>query len=293
MPCQAPVSIIITVKNSGVDLFMTMESLKVSHTRLPYEVIIVNEDSIDGCCDFLMNYKFQQPVKLLKGQKGLPSRNLAAAHASGKYLIFCSPRLYFEDDWMELLLMPVMAGEADCASPQLTIHESSRMKPHCSYEGAFLHSVQSFPWTGHGDELSWLSWECFAVSRAKFQEIGGMEEGFHSKELEAVEFSLRMWLLGGSCRLVSGVSLKVVFRQNFPYDDSGNQWGEDLMSISYLHFNDARIVNNRRLVSQVFGENILQNENAILDRTTLSREKYAIRRIRDDSWFFQHFGIPV
>ncbi|RCX17279.1 glycosyl transferase family 2 [Fontibacillus phaseoli] len=293
MPCQAPVSIIIPVKNSGVDLFMTMESLKVSHTCLPYEVIIVNEDSIDGCCDFLMNYRFHQPVKLLKGHKGLPSRNLAAAHASGEYLIFCSPRLYFEDDWMELLLMPLMVGEADCVSPQLTIHESSRRKPPCSYEGLFLHSVQSFPWIGQGDELSWLSWECFAVSRAKFQEIGGMEEGFLSKELEAAEFSLRIWLLGGSCRLVSGVLLKVVFRQNFPNDDSSNQWGEDLLSISHLHFSDIRIASCRELVSQVFGLDILHNENAILDRVALSKEKYAVRRIRDDSWFFQHFGIPV
>ncbi len=291
MSFQVNVSIIFTVKNDGVDLFMTMESLKVSLTSLYYEVIIVNEGSIDGCCDFLMNYKFDRPIKLLKGQPGLPSRNLAAVHASGDYLIFCSPRLYFEDYWMDLLLQPVIHGEADCVSPVMETHESSRNKPEYRYEGGLLCSFHSFPRTRDDDELPWLSKECFAIGRVKFQEAGGMEDGFCSKELETAEFSLRLRLLGGSCRLVSEVSLKVVYRQNFPCDDSESRWGEDLLGLAHLHFNDMRIEDCRKLVSRIFGPVMLQNESGILERTAVSREKYKTRRIRDDSFFFHYFGI--
>lgn len=293
MPSQAQVSIIITVKNSGVDLLMTMESLKVSMTSLRYEVIIVNEGSVDGCCDFLMNYNFPRPIKLLKGQHGLPSRNLAAAHASGDYLIFCSPRLYFEDHWMESLLEPVILGEADCVSPEVELHETSRIEPEYRYEGALLQSLQVFSENKALGEIPWLSRECFAVGHARFQEIGGMEEGFLGKELETAEFSLRLWLLGGSCRFVSGVSLKVVYRQNYPCDDRGSRWGEDLLNIAYLHFTSTRIERCRELVSRIFGPAILQNESEILDRTALSRSKYEERRIRDDSAFFQHFDISA
>lgn len=291
MPSQAHVSIIMTVKNSGVDLFMTMESLKVSMTKLRYEVIIVNEGSIDGCCDFLMNYYFPQPIKILKGQPGVPSRNLAAAHASGDYLIFCSPRLYFEDHWMESLLRPLIRGEADGVSPEVQLHETSRTEPEYRYEGTLLRSLQAVPENKSHGELPWLSRECFAVGHAKFREIGGMEEGFLGKELETAEFSLRLWLLGGSCRFVDEVSLKVVYRQNYPSDDSGSKWGEDLLNIAYLHFNRKRIEGCRELVSMIFGPEILQHENEILERTALSRGKYEERRIRDDSAFFQYFGI--
>ncbi|MEF2968393.1 glycosyltransferase family 2 protein [Paenibacillus sp. M1] len=291
MSFQATVSIIITVKNDGVDLFMTMESLKVSRTLLSYEVIIVNDGSIDGCCDFLMNYKFPRPIRMLRGQSGVPSRNLAAAHATGEYLIFCSPRLYFEDEWMELLLEPLIAGAADCVSPAFTLHESSRAKPKRSSEGVLLQSVYDFPRIGSGTEIPWLSGECFALSRERFQDIGGMADGFSSKELETAEFSLRVWLFGGICRIVPQVALMQVFRHNFPSDDSGNKWEADLLRLACLHLNERRIAACRELISRFGGPEILRNESVILDSAELLRDKYASRRIYDDSWFFDRFGI--
>lgn len=52
------VSVIISVQNEGIDLQTTLESMKVSRVALSYEVIIVDEGSVDGCCDFLIHYKF-------------------------------------------------------------------------------------------------------------------------------------------------------------------------------------------------------------------------------------------
>ncbi|GJM74287.1 hypothetical protein HMSSN036_65030 [Paenibacillus macerans] len=71
------------------------------------------------------------------------------------------------------------------------------------------------------------------------------------KELETAEFSLRMWLLGGTCRYVPEVSLVQVFRQNFPYDHSGERWGRDLMMLAYLHFSEPQISFCRQLVEEV------------------------------------------
>ncbi|WP_435921784.1 glycosyltransferase family 2 protein [Paenibacillus sp. DYY-L-2] len=279
MSFHPSVSIIFVVKNGGIDLYTTLESLKVSRTRVAYEVIIVNEGSVDGCCDFLMNYNFRRPIKLLKGEAGLPSRNVAAAHASGDYLIFCSPRLYFEDDWIESLLEPVVRTDADFASPELTVREASVVRPRLNDQGAILKSIGSYPWTGEDRrELAWLSSECFAVRRNRFGELGGMEEGFHSKEMETAELSLRVWLLGGSCRLVSQVSLTQVLRHNYPADDSWRKWEDDLRRIAMLHFHEG------------LGQPTFDHPE---DLATVSREKYISKRIRDEAAFFRHFNISV
>lgn len=293
MSSQPMVSIIMTVKNNGIDLFMAMESLKVSQTSIPYELILVNEGSVDGCCDFLMNYHFPRPFRLLKGQTGVPSRNLGAAHAFGTYLIFCTPRLYFEDHWMEALLAPILEGEAEAVSPRIEIHESSRFAAEPRYEGELLHSIEQYPWRAEDEALAWLSSECFAVSREKFKEIGGVEEGFIGKELETSEFSLRTWLLGGRCQLVSGTALMIVYRQNFPSDDRVRQWGNDLLRLAELHFRENRIAACRDLVARVFGGEATKQSEEIARAAAFSRDKYAARRLRDDSWFFDHFGIPV
>lgn len=279
MPFHPKVTIIFAVKNDGIDLYTTMESLKVSRTKVEYEVIIVNEGSVDGCCDFLLGYPFSRPIKLLKGEAGVPSRNVAAAHASGEYLIFCSPRLYFEDDWIESLLEPMERMNADGASPELTVRDCSGTRLARNYKGPILQSIGSYPRTGEDrQELAWLSSECFVVRRERFGELGGMEEGFFSKEMETAELSLRIWLLGGSCKLVSRVCLTQVLRQNYPADDSWSKWEEDLRRIAMLHFHGG------------FGQLATDQPE---DLAAVSREKYSIRRIRDEISFFSHFGIPV
>lgn len=286
------VSIIITVKNNGIDLYTTMESLKVSRTALPYEVIIVDEGSVDGCCDFLMGYRFDKPIKRIKGEPGIPARNLGAAHASGTYMIFCGAHLYYDDGWMEKLLEPLVSGQADCTSPSFVIHEHCAAPKELS-AGGLLGSIRSYP--GHGEgtgSLPWLSWECFAVSRDKFQEVGGMEDGFAGKELEAAEFSLRMWLLGHACRFVPSVRLVQVFRQNFPYDDSGEKWGRDLLTLAFLHFSEHRISVCKQLVYEAFGGDFGE-EKKLREMTRLGREKYVLRRQYDDAWFVDRFGIAL
>ncbi|WP_068786503.1 glycosyltransferase family 2 protein [Paenibacillus phocaensis] len=284
------VSIIITVKNNGIDLYTTMESLKVSHTTFPYEVIIVDEGSIDGCCDFLMNYRFDRPLKRVKGEPGISARNIGAAHASGHYLIFCETHLYYDDGWMEQLLEPLMQGQADGVSPAFAKSEHSPA-PVAKEVGGLVRSVRAYPVRGAGqNEIPWLSWECFAVRRDAFQAMGGMEDGLIGKDLETAEFSLRLWLQGGICRYVPEVTLTQVFRQNFPCDNSREQWGADLMTLAYLHFSEEGVSACREQVRREYqGEPV--NEAKLSEWTAARRAKYALLRKHDEQWFFDRFGI--
>lgn len=286
------VSIIIAVKNHGIDLYTTMESLKVSQTILPYEVIIVDEGSVDGCCDFLMNYRFDHPVKRIKGGPGISARHLGAAHARGKYLIFCGSHLYYEDHWMERLLAPLISGQADSVSPLFVRSEHSQHIEPQESKG-LLGPIRRYPAPqGERGEIPWLSWECFAIRKDKYQELGGLEDGFFSKEMETAEFSLRTWLLGGSCCLVPEVTLVQVLRKNFPYDDSREKWGQDLLTLAYLHFSSSLISTCELLVQEAPAGEKSEVQN-LKERTRPRRENYFDRRIHDDVWFYERFGIEA
>ncbi|MGP0585131.1 glycosyltransferase family 2 protein [Paenibacillus timonensis] len=284
------VSIIITVKNNGIDLYTTMESLKVSQSTLPYEVIIVDEGSVDGCCDFLMSYRFDRPFKRVKGEPGMSARNLGAAYATGEVLIFCGSHLYYDDGWMERLLAPLMRGQADGVSPAFEMSKHSPA-PKGRDAGGVMESVRGYPIRFAGEnEIPWLSWECFAVRRLTFRDMGGMEDGFFGKDLETAEFSLRLWLRGGVCRYVPEVTLIQVFRQNFPYDNSGDQWGKDLMSLAYLHFDDEGVSACRELVRSAYeGEPI--TDAKLSELTMARRENNGTLRKHDVRWFTERFGI--
>lgn len=285
------VSIIIAVKNNGIDLYTTMESLKVSHTTLPYEVIIVDEGSIDGCCAFLMNYRFERPIQCIKGEPGTSARNLGAAHARGDYLIFSGSHLYYDDRWMERLLEPLMQGQADAVSPVFEKSERSTA-PADKEVGGIIGLLRRYPIQSADLNLDipWLSWECFAVRRNTFREMEGMVDGFVGKDVETAEFSMRLWLQGGTCRIVPDVTLMQVFRQNFPYDNSREMWGGDLMTLAGLHFDDELISVCREQVREAFGEELLE-AGQLSQSAMIRKEKFASLRKHDAEWLFERFGI--
>ncbi|WP_044477725.1 glycosyltransferase [Paenibacillus antibioticophila] len=294
MTLNCNISIIFTVKNAGIGLYMTMESLKVTRTHLPYEVIIVDEGSIDGCCDFLMYYHFPSPLKLLKGRPGIPSRNLAAAHASGQVIIFCNSSLYFEDDCLELLSRRIMDEEVEAQSPRITIQAHAGSSKGLEGCGGILDSFSMYPLLYEGsDELCWLSPDCWAVNLMCFRDLGGVEEGFSSKELETAEFSIRLWLSGGSCRIQEEATLTAVYRPNFSYETESYRWEDDLLLLSHLHLSDENIHKCRQLVLQCSGPEVLQHEREIVRMAASSRYKYASRRKREDSWLFNRFKVGV
>lgn len=285
------VSVIISVQNEGIDLQTTLESMKVSRVDYHYEVIIVDEGSVDGCCDFLMHYKFDMPLRKLRAQSGMSSRQLGASHALGKYLIFCSPRLYFEDGWMEALLEPIQQGEADCTTPAFMAQGRPENLPRCEYPpGGLFASIYNFPAVSEQGEIPWLSWDCFAMSRQTLQELGGIESSFHTKEIETAELSLRAWLLGRVCYYVPHVCLTLVFRHNYPPDERADYWGSDVITFTRMHFEEEVIAKTRELVLACDGEQFIS-----FAREDLAEFRKKFLRIRkyDPVWLANRFGIML
>ena len=109
---------IIPVKNEGLWIRKTLDSLLHAKTTLPFEVIVVDNGSEDGCCDFLSSNSHDQIQLACEKERGISkARNTGARLAQGDYLIFCDAHLVFEDNWMDHLIEPLQQGIADAINP--------------------------------------------------------------------------------------------------------------------------------------------------------------------------------
>lgn len=101
------VSIIIPVYNQAKKLDKCLKSIK-GQTYDNYEIIVVNDGSIDGINLVLEKYKriFNTRIKIInQGNKGAnPARNRGAAAAQGEYLLFCDADLILKPIILELML---------------------------------------------------------------------------------------------------------------------------------------------------------------------------------------------
>ncbi|RUT29542.1 glycosyltransferase family 2 protein [Paenibacillus zeisoli] len=290
---QPIVSLIIAVRNEGMNLLTTLESLKVSKTALPYEIIIVDDGSIDSCCEFLYGYRISAPVHYIRtGSIGpAEARNRGAEIARGKVCIFCSGHLYFEDYWMEKLIAPILGRDANCTSPGISrIKDTSGQIGY----GQWLHLPEfTTEWIYDlppSFEAAVMPWQCIAVELESFQSIGGFDREFKEETAIAAEFSLRMGLFGYRCRIEPAVHLLLVERTQFPYVPPVDYRGYHLLRMAVLHFNEERLLKTWEVVGR--NEESEGWESEIKKSGAFqARERYKTNRRFDDNWFFDRYNI--
>ncbi|MBP2002527.1 glycosyltransferase involved in cell wall biosynthesis [Paenibacillus shirakamiensis] len=289
---QPKVSIIFAIKNEGLNVLTTLESLKVSLTLLPFEVIIVDDQSIDSCCEFLFGYKFPTPIHYVKtaGAGPAEARNIGAARAKGEILIFCSAYMYFNDYWMDQLAEPILERRVDCTSPSISLYNA---QGRIGYGQKLILPEMRTEWileSLDSASAAIMPWECIAVGQSAYQNAQGFEEGFKEGPAIAAEFSLRMRLLGFSCSIAPDVNVQLMKRTLFPYIAPEDCSGYHLLRMAYMHFNEERLAKSRDAISTP--EDVHMWETQILEEGVLEqRERYLASRQFDDTWFFERYHI--
>jgi glycosyltransferase involved in cell wall biosynthesis len=287
---QTEVSIIFPVKNEGVNVRNTLDSLFSTKTSIPFETIIIDDGSEDGCCNFLNNYKYKDKIQLIKTQGVGPSnaRNIGAKHAKNKYLIFCDAHLSFQPLWIDKLLFTMQTKKADAICPGIssmedpgktgygqTLNPNLRIKWHKIRAGVFQTAI--------------IPGGCFIVTKSAFQDVGGFETGFKSWGHEDIELSIKLWLFGYTCYCDPSVKILHLFRNSHPYKVEYDGFYYNLLRMAYLHFNENRIKRTKKLIVHSNSNKI---ENAVLkDEVLKKRKDYLQRRFKDDEWFFKKFNI--
>ncbi|MFC9775618.1 glycosyltransferase family 2 protein [Paenibacillus chitinolyticus] len=283
------VSLIIPVKNEGTHIQNTIKSALNVQTRYSFEIIVIDDASTDGCCDFLPSYAGRARLKLIRsiGVGLARAKNLGALKSSGQYLIFCDAHVFFEDYWLDRLLQPIRDGIADATTPGIADITTPDL---CGY-GQTLNKYLGVEWNIDLTELTPIAvipGGCYAVSRSLFFDIGGFDNGFKVWGYEDVEISMRMWLFGYTCWVQPEVKILHVFRKTTPYQVNLENVYFNMLGLAFNHFKEERIETCKMLI-----QNSSQIELAILRSGFLEQRKaYFSRRKHDDDWYMKKFEIP-
>ncbi|MCR8927478.1 glycosyltransferase [Priestia megaterium] len=284
------VSLIIPVKNEGQHIQNTIKSALEVRTNYSFEIVVVDDNSSDGCCEFLNNYSSAIQIKLIKS-KGIGAaraRNLGAKNSSGEYLIFCDAHVCFEDFWIEGLLQPIHDGIADGTTPGIADIE----RPYYPGYGQTLNKHLGVEWQVEKTDpfpTAVLPAGCYAVSRATFFDIGGFDKGFQVWGHEDVEISLKMWLFGYTCYVQPSVTILHIFRTKTPYPLKYEHVYFNMLRMVYSHFKKERIYKFREIIGNHYLSRV---EPWVLKSGVLEQRKlYIARRKYNDDWYMDKFSI--
>ncbi|MCU9614561.1 glycosyltransferase [Caldibacillus lycopersici] len=284
------VSIIFPVKNEGIQLKNTLDSLFSKKTNTTFKIIIVNDGSNDGCCDFLNSYEKKESINLIvtEGIGAANARNLGASHADSDYLIFCDAHLQFEDWWIDRLLEPLHLQQTDAVSPAIG---SFNNDDFIGFGQTLLPNLR-IKWNAKPDGLSEtaiLPGACLAISQRIFAEVGGFDKGFPTWGHEDVEFSIKLWLFGYRCHVLPTVKILHFFKKQLPYEVRYEDFFYNLLRMAYSHFTIERIQKCKKLMLHTKAREIERKvvKNGGLDQ----RRNYFKRRVHTDDWYFHKFTI--
>jgi len=115
-------SIIIPVKNEGLNIKVTVDSILRTSIESSYEIIVVDDHSSDGCCSFLKNDRYKLPHVSLFTTKGLGAanaRNAGADQARGEIFVFCDAHITVSPDWLVKMEKDFSLGTVVGLSPAI------------------------------------------------------------------------------------------------------------------------------------------------------------------------------
>ncbi|WP_417897198.1 glycosyltransferase [Bacillus haimaensis] len=284
------ISIIFPVKNEGDNVKMTLDSLFSFPSKYQYEVIIVNDNSTDGCCSFLSYYDKKEKIKLIEttGIGSANARNVGAKDAQGEYLIFCDAHLTFEKEWIDKLIEPLITNKSDVVTPGIADMEN----PESIGYGQTLSPNMEIIWHTKQNsifETAVIPGGCFVISKVVFEDVGGFETGFKTWGHEDVELSIKLWLFGYRCHVQTEVTIYHLFRRIHPYKVKPDDVYYNLLRLAFSHFNEVRIEKCKRIITQRKAKIIVPL--VLQDGVLKQRELYIKKRKFSDDWYFRKFGI--
>lgn len=287
------ISVIISCKNERDHIRQTLNSIMRNSGKTPYQIIVVDDGSNDGCCNFLR--ATETPGLTLITTGGVyagQARNLGAAQAVGDILVFCDAHVFVEQDWLEKLAETLQIPGIDAVSPGIKPHDYEGQE---ALGGLTWESDMTTRWLYCSTDLApvpALSRNCLAVNREAFTAVGGFDNGFRGYGCDDIEFSLKLWLMGFGAYINPEVTVCHVFRRARSYPISREDINYNLLRLAVLHFSQDRL--GRVIALAKSGIDFAEMfADVILGDALELRKEYLARRTYDDDWFVQKFNLPV
>ncbi len=309
MPSKA--SIIIASRNEGPMLKQTIDFIRRTPTHLPYEIIAIDDDSTDGSFAWIRAADAPQLRCAQTASRGIvAARSLGASLATGDMLVFCDAHIDVEPYWLEELarVMDVYGAAAVTPAFKNLDHDNPLYRRMALYAAARSAQIQnrmcgrtfgklsSLVWMPRSDapfETPVVAGGCWAVRTEVFRAVGGYEEAFRGYGGEEEEISLKLWLRGYTLYATPLTCVAHQFRFSAPYAIQTADVLHNRLYTALCHYKDERV--SRLLEEQKYPELTQAAYDEVFTQENIEKirhDRFA-QRVRDDDWFFAHFGLDL
>lgn len=281
-------SVILPVKNEGLNIKNTLDSFLASANAENLQLIVVDDRSEDGCCDFITEDCRYAEVLLVRspGLGSSNARNFGAQFALGDVLVFADAHVKVPPTWVDGLL-PFL-DRYDCVSPAI-----KRTDGEAVGYGITVDEAYEMSWNGK------LSDEPFSAAinpggflmfrRDSFFNVGEWQKKFIVWGSEDNELSIRLQLFGYYSAIVPGVVVEHLFRPKHPYPVDIEAFFYNKLFMAYLHFNDRRLAKIKAQMKAQYPDLYKVEEKVLAQGGLELRQYYFANRVYDDDWYFSKY----
>ncbi len=285
------VSAVVVSHNEGANLRLTVQNL-LATLPADAELIVVDDASTDDSAAFLgPRYP---TVQLLRPPERLGvarARNHGAAAATGQVIVHLDAHVETPFGWTDAIADELARPGVGAVGPTVVVVGNPAAR---GYGFTWRDAALTVDWLGRQDDepypVPMLGGFCVAMRRDLFEECGGFDDGLEGWGAEDAELSLRLWSMGFECRVLPDVAVGHHFRERLPHLKRPGAVVQNYLRIGAVHFSAAALA---RLVESYRESPFLPDAIAgVLDGdASVRRSDMRARRVRDDTWFFERFGI--
>jgi glycosyltransferase involved in cell wall biosynthesis len=110
---SAPVvSIVIAAYNEEVNVLRCINSLSYSKTKIPFEIIVVDNNSSDATQEAISRMHIRSLFQPIQGCG--PARQMAQEHAQGKYILLADADCLYPPLWIEEMMKVLQQDQVAC-----------------------------------------------------------------------------------------------------------------------------------------------------------------------------------
>lgn len=285
------VSIIIPCKNEINNIKWTLDSILNSKNKLSFEVIVIDDGSTDGCCDFIGKNDYKD-VKVIRteGVGMSTGRNLGAKEAKGEYLFFCDAHVLVPDYWLDKLVKTLEENDAHAITPTIKIIGMESR----GYGGTWNEKLE-FTWLGQPkkevDEIPFIAACAMGVKKDAFDAIDGFRNHFKVYGMEDQEICLKFWLYGYKVLIDSSVEVEHLYQIKHNYEITSFNIIHNFIYMVYSHFNRDNLSKAIGLYKHYWGFPGALAEVMLNEAMMEERKENFNKRVYDENYFLEKFNI--
>ncbi|GAV22149.1 glycosyltransferase family 2 protein [Carboxydothermus pertinax] len=287
---MALASIIIISYNEGQWLRKTVESFLAAKTKIPFQIIVVDDGSTDQSTAFLNSSRYKN-IDLIKLKRSgiTKAKNIGASQAKGEVLLFSDAHILVEDFWLDRMLEDLK--EKTILSPLV----ASLLEPHRVGMGLTLNEELLPCWRSYKtnvvEKVPMLPGGFMLIKKSDFDVLGGYDEDLKIWGYDDCEFSLRALLFGFNLLVTPKTKVFHLFRSGQTYKGYNENVLFNLGWLACLHFKTQRILKVLTKINRFPRAFTITEKLAKEQKLWQLREKYLKIRVYDDDWYFSTFGI--